>query len=83
MIDSRVQKIADHYGKNNQILKSIEEMAELQQALLKGEPKHIAEEIADVEIMLEQLKYLMKNEELVIIFRDMKIGRQITRMEEK
>ena len=83
MIDSRVQQIADHYGKNPQILKFIEEMAELTQALLKGDEKHIAEEMADVGIMLEQVEYLFGNANLVSAIREMKIERQIHRIEEE
>ena len=83
MIDSRVQQIADHYGKRPQTLKAIEEMAELTQALLKGDEKHIAEEMADVGIMLEQMEYLFGNADVIGIMREMKIERQIHRIEEE
>lgn len=52
------------YGKQAQILVAIEEMAELTKALCKninrGEDnlENILEEIADVEIMVEQLKVI-------------------------
>lgn len=53
----------DIYGVHNQVEKCIEEMAELTQALIKwhqdpyGDKKanHVAEEIADVRIMIEQM----------------------------
>ena len=47
------------YGVKAQTDVAIEEMAELTQALIRhrrGRPSNITEEIADVEIMLEQLK---------------------------
>lgn len=81
-MDVRLERIADHYGRNLQILKCIEEMAELTQALLKGDEKHIAEEMADVGIMLEQVEYLLGNAGLIGIMREMKIERQIRRIEE-
>lgn len=56
-------EVIQEYGTHNQQLVAIEEMAELTQAIVKyerGVTHNIAEEIADVEIMLEQLK-LMHN----------------------
>ena len=49
-----------HYGEKRQMLKALEELAECQQALCKflsGEDTadHVAEEIADARIMLEQM----------------------------
>ena len=55
------QKILDVWGKNAQILMVLEEMSELQKEILKNinrgkdNIKEIAEETADVFIMLEQL----------------------------
>lgn len=80
MIDERLQKIADHYGANVQKIKLIEEMAELTQAICKGDEMHIAEEIADVEIMLEQVKYLTKLTPMVEMQRGFKINRQLKRI---
>ena len=82
-MDVRLERIADYYGRNPQILKCIEEMAELTQALLKGDEKHIAEEMADVGIMLEQMEYLFGNADVIGIMREMKIERQIHRIEEE
>lgn len=50
------QQALNHFGAYNQHLKLIEEMAELTQAILKG--TNIAEEIADVQIVLDQIKLL-------------------------
>ncbi len=50
-----------HYGETEQENLCIEECAELIQAINKkhrGKPHNIPEEIADVEIMLEQLKII-------------------------
>ena len=53
----------EKYGRVNQVLKAIEELAELQRALARDLPLdapeeaevNVCEEIADVEIMLSQL----------------------------
>lgn len=52
------------FGENNQIVKLLEELAELQEAVLKfidgrDSKYHVAEEIADVQIMLCQLGIIM------------------------
>ena len=56
-----LQRALDTYGSTLQIVVMMEEMSELQKELckyLRGKysPANIAEEIADVEIMLEQMK---------------------------
>lgn len=63
MVDeNRILTTALHgYGFDKQRLKCIEEMSELIKELCKdgagdGRPFHIAEEIADVEILLAQMK---------------------------
>lgn len=58
-----LQRALDTYGSTLQISMVFEEMSELQKELCKylrgrGSREHIAEEIADVEIMLEQMKML-------------------------
>lgn len=58
------QQAVKHFGRLNQVIKAIEECGELVQALARwaeGEPVigNIAEEIADVEIMLEQVKVIL------------------------
>ena len=50
-----LEKIIKHYGANNQIKKAKEELAELIEALDEDDVAHIAEEIADVLIMLKQI----------------------------
>lgn len=44
----KAQVIADHYELENQTVKAMEELAELIQALSKGERAAILEEMADV-----------------------------------
>lgn len=58
-----LQRALDTYGSTMQIVVVFEEVSELQKELCKylrgrGSFEHIAEEIADVEIMLEQMKML-------------------------
>lgn len=58
-----LQRALDTYGSLPQIVMVFEEMSELQKELckyLRGKysPANIAEEIADVEIMLEQLSLI-------------------------
>lgn len=58
-----LQRALDTYGSALQIAMVFEEMSELQKELckyLRGKysPENIAKEIADVEIMLEQMKML-------------------------
>lgn len=52
-------KSAEHYGPQLQMNHFTEELAELIQAAAEGDPQHIAEEIADVEVMIEQMEYLL------------------------
>ena len=94
MIDYRLKKIADHYGLASQLNILQEELSELIQAVSKyrrGDHYHILEEIADVEIMLEQVKYLLGNpeiprvvvDEFIKITREDKIKRQLNRIQEE
>lgn len=64
IVESEVlQRALDTYGSRAQVVMVFEEVSELQKELCKylrglGSFEHIAEEIADVEIMLEQMKML-------------------------
>lgn len=75
-----------HYGEIHQQVKAMEELGELIQAIAKvlSSPRHIdngpevyhlSEEMADVEIMLEQLKIIHKNHGIVDDWRAVKLGR--------
>lgn len=80
--------IANFYGKNNQILIAIEEMSELTKELCKykrnySRNKEIIEELADCQIMLEQLTELFGVENEVSDMIDYKIERQLRRIEQE
>lgn len=74
-----ITKIANHFGLENQKLKTIEECSELITAISRNEVGNIIEEIADVYIMLQQLIYLYDSEEEVDEFIESKINRTIER----
>ena len=66
------EQLIEKFGAENQILKCVEELNELGQVLCKLKSKsenkalvikNIIEEIADVEIMLEQVKLILGIEE--------------------
>lgn len=96
---AKCHKIADHYGENHQMLKAVEEMAELSQELIKAvndppNDKSQAEtmkdkmlsELADVIIMTEQLvKYVADNDCATLLggMINFKLKRQLERMEEE
>lgn len=92
-------KVADYYGYEAQSNQLVEECAELIQAVnkfrrAKGlgqatpveymEAKaNLIEEIVDVEVMLEQVKYLLHIiERDVLVIRDKKMSRTLERMNE-
>lgn len=91
----KIQKIADTYGYDAQSRQCIEEMAELTQAINKAWKKryddfeertkafeNIREEICDVEIMLEQIKYLLQISDTDINeIIEQKLDRQLERIE--
>lgn len=92
MTDLRIKIIADHYGFDHQLRKLTEEMAELTVAIhhyldrKDDESKaSLCEEFADVEIMIDQIRYLMpqrfdlwRHEA-----RDYKLARQMNRIIKK
>lgn len=59
-------KNAKHYGLQLQMNHFTEELAELIQAVAECDPKHVAEEMADVEVMVEQMEYLLTLDKDVI-----------------
>lgn len=84
-------KIADHYGEEHQMLKAVEEMAELQKELVKfvnndcGDIDSILEELADVSIMLEQMVHFCEKNhggsKYLAETIGAKLDRQLERME--
>ena len=73
----------DVYGLKNQLLVAIEECSELQKEITKvlrvdptqAEVAHLSEEIADTEIMLEQLQEFFSLHHKVTEIRGMKLER--------
>ena len=56
----------NHYGEDSQQLKAIEELSELIRALARADDaENVAEEMADVRIMLDQLELILDNRDLV------------------
>lgn len=79
--------LIDHYGTKKQQDIAIEELAELQKAIIKyrREPSDktkeaVVEEIADVQVMLEQLKMIFSCRTKIDAIMDAKIERQIERV---
>ena len=95
-MDRIIKQIADHYGMK-QIGQAAEELAELIVALhhyervynsgldasTRQEYMHVAEEIADVEIMLEQIKHIMNiPEPLIADWKQYKLRKAFEGLEE-
>lgn len=92
----KIEKVADHYGREHQIVKLAEECGELIRAICKyrltpmvdlvnceKEPMYsLVDEIADVEIMIEQVKYLFDIGIEINEHKWMKVHRQLERMKE-
>lgn len=80
MINKDLEYIAYHYGKFHQLEKCKEELNELIEAIDSKDDESIIEELADVEIMIDQVKHLMCASKLVELYRSYKISRQLTRI---
>lgn len=94
---AKCHKIAEHYGEEHQMLKAVEEMAELSQVIIKAvnDPPsdrfqaktmkgEFLSELADVIIMTEQLvKYVADNDCATLLngIINSKLDRQLERME--
>ncbi len=90
----KIQYIADHYGLKEQLAQAREECAELIVATSKYDrastglekvraEEQIAEEMADVTIMLAQLEYLLHSHSKVGYNIQRKLDRQIERIHEE
>lgn len=82
-----MQEIIDYYGEDHQKDKALEEMVELQKEILKekdgkGDIRHIIEELADVNVVLQQIQliYNIPDEKLEIEAQK-KIERALDEME--
>ena len=84
----KIQTIADHYGIKKQLRQLAEECSELaveaSHSAKKGTTVKIIEEIADVQIMIEQIIYLAKIDKCDIEdCINYKLDRQIKRIKEE
>ena len=84
-----IKQIADHYGPMHQLRKAKEELEECSDAIddvLHGNMldtdtlDHLAEEIADARIMLDQLEYLLDLKSQTTYWRAFKLLRQTCRI---
>lgn len=76
-------EILKHYGEEHQQEKAIEEMAELITAIKHEDRSNYVEELADVQVMIEQLFQALSFEEQqqYIVTIHNKIDRQLERIE--
>lgn len=75
------QKIIEYYGYERQLSKLVEEMRELEQAILyKNDEKHIKEEMADVLNLIEQIVHFRQWEADIYNIKYYKVQRQIKRI---
>ncbi len=84
--DNDLIRITEHYGKEHQKKKAIEELMELARELVldlegRGDDEHLTEEMADVLIMVNQLRLIYGNEGDLWEKMGYKIARTLTRME--
>lgn len=88
---AKIHTIADHYGLEHQIGKAAEELGELLSELLKYRERkddesmqRVIGEIADVEVMLTQIKYLLGiSQERIDAVMLEKVDRQIGKIKAK
>lgn len=92
-MDNRIKQIADHYGLDLQLIQCASELNELGAEVTRlalarktGDSAKafvtqglIVGEMADVENMCEQIKYLLKAGAAVDVMKDEKIRRQMKR----
>ena len=74
------------YGIRNQLIVSVEELSECQKEICKflrgcGDIEHLAEEVADATIMLEQVQFIIDINDSVCEQMDAKIERLKKRIE--
>ena len=91
-----IKRIANHYGLDAQLNVATEELAELIHAIARfrryeGEDQTVisilitgmVEEIADVDLMLTQMKHLLNAEQRIECEMNYKIDRQLKRMKKE
>ena len=85
MNDDLYQLVMDRWGSDAQLTVVIEELSELIKEVCKmkrnmGNIEHLAEEVADVEIMCEQLRYIFDIEDDVDAWKESKLKRLANRL---
>jgi hypothetical protein len=94
-MDDRIKKIAEHYGLEAQIEQLLEEMEKLEQTVnelwlleavniggsRRALASQLAKEIAGTEIMLDQIKHLLKIEGGVDDWKEHKLERTLEKIE--
>lgn len=79
-------KAVEHYGEANQCIVAIEELSECQKEICKflrgdGNMAHLAEEVADATIMLEQVRLMFDLNDYVCQVMDEKVQRLYDRIQ--
>lgn len=88
---NKIIVIANHYGIESQLVKTVEETTELRKSVSEFYQKYkerdedistkpVIDELADVSIMIEQLKYLLECDQEVEERIEFKLNRQLDRM---
>lgn len=85
--NKQIRYIANHYGLEKQLVKSLEELEELKTEIISYmQVPHdyllyrLADEMADAEIMISQLKILLNLSDAVEEVKENKIVRQLGRI---
>ena len=80
-MNDKLFKIFSHFGYRKQLRKFNEECYELTEAMLDNEREHIVEEIADVQVLLNQFKELYKiHDDEIVEIMEQKIERTLERI---
>jgi NTP pyrophosphatase (non-canonical NTP hydrolase) len=80
---NKLMKIYLHFGLRKQLKKLSEECYELIEAMLDEDREHIKEEIADVQVLLNQFKeYHEIYDDEIVEMMEYKIDRTLDRIEE-
>lgn len=81
-MEEKLKEILNHYGEEAQANQLVQELGELIVAITKGDIENAMEEVADVEIMLEQFKnFEAINRDKIEKIKEYKIDRQLKRIE--
>lgn len=84
---SNLIKVSEYFGSEKQLLKLVEELDELKEAIInftdgKDTKEHVIEEIADVENLLYQITDLWDCLNFLNIVKDYKAARTVWRLSE-